>query len=214
MGSVVCSQCGYVRWDAAARCPACGAEPSALARPSTGLVQARPKRQRRPFFDTSWRESRPRAPEEPAGAGRHQRLAVGIAAAAVVAVLLIYFILAQPGGPEVLIQQGTTIGVPQGESWEIGKAGKLQGSFSVTNGSAEVCFADYDMFDYSVSHGISLNQCPSNATYSSGFVTSGQLSGSFGPGPIYLQTFISPDWNANQSKPFVTCTSVVEILPS
>jgi hypothetical protein len=146
--------------------------------------------------------------------GRYQRLAVGIAGAAVIAVVLIYFILARPGGPEVLIQQGTIIGVPQGAAWEIGKGGKLQGSFSVTNGSAEICFADYDMFDYAVSHGISFNQCPSNATYSSGFVTSGALSGSFGSGAVYLQTFISPDWNGTQPKPFVTCTSDVDVLPS
>lgn len=212
MGSVTCSQCGRVRWTPETRCPDCGADSRAILAPRTGILRAAPTR--RPFFDTSWREIRPRARREPGLARRKLELAAGLGAATVLLVLVVvvYYLLPGPGGPDVLMQRGTTIGVPQGAAWQIGIHGSLQGTFAVANGSAEVCFADYDMFGYAVAHGLSFNQCPSNATYSSGFVTSGGLSGSFGPGDIYLQTFIHPGWNQSQPRPLVTWTAAVQII--
>ena len=193
MGNVTCAQCGRVRLTPETSCPECGASPREILGPPTALVQSPPKRRR--FFDTSWREIRPRAENHPLSPRRRLELAAGLGSTAVLlaVVVVVYYLLPGPGGPYVLIEAGTTIGVPQGAAWQIGGHGALQGAFTVTNGSAEVCFADYDMFGYAVAHKISFDQCPSNSTYSSGFVTSGGLSGSFGPGNIYLQNSSARD---------------------
>jgi hypothetical protein len=212
MGSVVCPHCGYIRWDAAVHCPACGAESREILGPTTGLVKSWTRRRRRPVVDTSASEVRvQKDPKEP---DRRLRLAAGVGGVAVIGVLLVYFLLNGAVGSEVLIPQGSTTEVPQGGDWTLDKGGTLRGSFSVTNGSAEICFANFDMFDYAVAHGLSFNQCPSNATYSSGFVASGTLSGTFGAGNIYLQTFISPGWTDSQPRPSVTWTGAVAIQPS
>jgi hypothetical protein len=212
MGSVVCPQCGYVRWDAAARCPACGAEPREILGPSTGLVSTWTRRRRRPVIDTS--ASDVRGEKDPKARKRRLRLAAGVGGVAVIVVLLVYLLFIGSVGPEVLMLQGGTTQVPQGAAWTVDKGGALRGSFVVANGPAEVCFANYDMFDYAIAHGLSFNDCPSNATYSSGFVTSGTLTGSFGAGVIYLQTFIDPGWNTDEPRPIVTWTGEIVILPS
>lgn len=218
MGSVACSQCGRVRWDPAVRCPACGAESSEILGPSTGLAQASPGPKRKKYLDVSWREVRTGVQKNLPAPRPGLRLAAELGGMAlvvvVIAVLLVYFFSSSPGRPEVLIPQGTTIVVPQGGGWVIETGGTLQGSFSVGNGTAEVCFANYDMFGYAVSHRANFSQCPSNATYSSGFVSSGILSGTFGPGSIYFQTFTSPAWSSGQPRPTVTWTGQVEIVPS
>lgn len=95
----------------------------------------------------------------------------------------------------------------------LAKGGSLHGSFSVVNGTAEVCFAGYDMFAYAVAHSDTFDHCPSNATYSSGFAASGTLSGGFGPGDIYYQTFVPSGWSSSQPQLTVVWTSTVEILP-
>jgi len=173
-----------------------------------------PKQVPRSPIDVPWRVVGTRIKPDRATASRRLGVGAAIGGVAVIAVVLAYFIINVPGGPEVLIQPGTSIGVPESVAWEVGKGGTLLGGFSVANGTAEVCFANYDMFSYAVAHGLSYNQCPSNATYSSGFAASGVLSGNFGQGVIYLQTFVPLGWTQGQPRPTIVWTAVVEIQPS
>lgn len=214
MSSVVCSQCGCVRWDSTLRCPNCGAESQGALVSSRGIRRARPTSRRRGFIDASGRAvDAPERANAAASARRRRASAAAVAAAVLVVVVVVYFITSGAASPEILIQEGEVTGVPQGGSWAIATGGTLHGSFSVVNGSAEVCFANYDMFDYAVAHGLSFSQCPSNATYSSGFVASGVLSGSFGEGNVYLQTFVPPGWSQAQPRPSIVWNAAAEIQP-
>ena len=213
MSSVVCSQCGYVRWDSTLRCPNCGAEARDLRAPNLGIRRTRPTTRRGAFIDASGREVDTQDKPNPAPSTRRRSVAAAAAAGLVVVVVLIYFITSGAASPEILIQEGEVTAVPQGGAWAIATGGTLQGSFSVVNGSAEVCFASYDMFDYAWAHGLNFSQCPSNATYSSGFVASGALSGSFGQGNVYLQTFVPPGWSQAQPRPSIVWTTTAEIQP-
>lgn len=127
-----------------------------------------------------------------------------------VVVVLVYLFVSSAGDSVVLIPQGETLGAGQGADWAVGVAGTLHGAFTVVNGPVELCFADYDMFDYAYAHGQILSQCPSNATYSSGFVDSGTVSVHFDRGPIYLLSFVPVGWVDGDPDPVLNWTSALE----
>lgn len=214
MSSVVCSECGRVRLNSSESCPACGAPPAAVTAPKTSLARSSGPPRRSGVIETSGREIPNRVADFRAELRRHRRLAAALLAGAVALVVLVYLFVSSSGGTVVLIPQGSSVSVGQDGSWAFNRGGTVQGSFVVTNGSAEVCLANYDMFDYAWSHGLSFDQCPSNATFSSGFVTSGSVTAGFGPGLVYLWTFAPVGWTQGQPLPLVTWTSPLVISAS
>src|ERR1700685_2253187 len=114
MGSVVCSQCGRVRWDGAIPCPGCGAGAGDALGLKTGIVNARPRLRRRQFMDTFGREVGNQAERPPVTSGRRLGIAAALGiAGAVVIFVLAYSLLAGSTTANILVQQGGTTAVPE-----------------------------------------------------------------------------------------------------
>jgi hypothetical protein len=220
MGSVTCSECGRVRWTPETSCPGCGARPQSVL-PQPGLLRA-PKPRRpgsRPWISASYR-----VVDEPSTAPKRsvlQRPAVQAAAVvAVIAVIVLaravtadpsWFGLGAATPPaQILAPKGTQFGA--GEGWEVNvtSSGTLEGTFSVVNGSAELC----------VTVGPSAGTpgqppptvlCPTNATYSSGFVQSAEVDTAVPQGWIWLWYVMPPGYNGDDPPLMVIWTSALVV---
>ena len=142
-----------------------------------------------------------------------------------VAALFVYdapFFSAAGPTPQVLIPAGQAWppteggghGGAAGAGFTANQAGTLTGGFRVSVGTVEVCEATFFTGERWSADDPQPEQCPSNVTYSSGFVASAEISVPVSAGPLWLTCFpglnsteYSPPWN-------VTWSPALEIVPS
>ena len=226
MRSFACAECGTVRWDSSLRCPECGSA-TTLPEAPTGVVPAPSSARRRRVLDVAWREVPESATRRPARHRQTVEIAIALAIVGVLAaVVFVYDVphIASPGpgagaAPQVVIGNGKTWPVANGDivtyyNFTAARAGTLTGGFQVFNGTAEICVSTFVASPSSAGDAASSEQCPSDAIYSTGFVSSGHISVPVPAGLSWLTCYPGLGANENTGLWNVTWSPALEIVPS
>jgi hypothetical protein len=220
MRSIACAACGAVRWDSALRCPECGSA-TTLPEPPTSLVAAPPPGPRRRILTVPWRDV-PDAARRPANRRRERlEIAIALLIVGILAATLFYYDAPhfEPSGPapQVIFADGTVYPTygdnGYGAPITARNAGTLEGGFRASNVTVEVCVSTYDDFGPQPPQGYPGSACPSNASYSSGFVASGMISVTVPAGVFWLIWVPSGSFSSHPPNWNVTWSPALESVP-
>lgn len=220
MGSLVCSECGYLRWTPSTSCPSCGAQPvqtsdnRTIVRPSD-----EPVAEAVAWFDGTPGHEPPRAPRIRSTRARRKALEVLVATSLLVAIVIAFLYVTNPTtlglsgsspSPIILFPNGTAWppvsgGLSATYGFDVPQHGILQGSFLSPNQPIEVCVTNYFLLIQTSAQPGGPTSCPSNASYSTGtFASSGQVRVAVDTGRWWLSAFAPrgqsgdiPVWHVN-----------------